>query len=171
MLCSRLPSACSIAFLAATAALPTVAHAQPPGATLQAPYRKGLVVGIGLGAGAGTQADLRLGWMVRPQLALFATALAGTSEADDDYQLVGAGARLWATDLVFFDARAGFAMLQHTNYFDGEVLDVERPNGLGWSAGIGIEGHLGPVGIDLSFATTRVPNGDAYLCVVGGTFY
>jgi hypothetical protein len=88
---------------------------EPP---IAATERQGFVFGTGLafgGRGSGpafrkrgiAQVELRVGWMVRPQLAMFATALGAVLLPDGDwYRLVGVGARA-GTERLFVDWRAG----------------------------------------------------------------
>jgi len=54
---------------------------------------EGLVVGAAIGLGTGLTGDLRLGWMLHPSIAVFATGVWSNSllDAGSDYRLLGGG--------------------------------------------------------------------------------
>lgn len=172
---SLLAAALVIAGLATTAHAGAGTPTAPESATPdRLDERGGIVLGVGLGWGTGGQADARLGWMVHPRLALYATALAGAAAFEDgggeSFRIVGGGARLWPTRVVFLDARVGRATVRQS-YDTFEGLVTEHSRGVGYTAAIGVERFRRGLGIDLSLAVARAPHVHAMFVVLGGTIY
>jgi hypothetical protein len=97
---------------------------------------------IGIGSvlkGKGALVDARLGWMVRPWLAVLGSVIAGTTFGDSsvDFQLAAVGARLWMEDHFFIDGRIGRSHAR-SDECDMTVGGCER-YGYAWFAGVGVE--------------------------------
>jgi hypothetical protein len=100
--------------------------------------REGPVVGVGFGLGTGLTGDLRLGWMLHPRIAVFATAVGSQSalDAGSDFRLLGIGARLWIAGRIFLDGRVGSARGTH---YDIDDTAMRHTTSVGYLAGLGVE--------------------------------
>lgn len=147
---------------------------------IAATERQGFVFGAGLafgGRGSGpafrkrgvAQVELRVGWMVRPQLAMFATVLGAVLLPDGDwYRLVGLGARA-GTERLFVDLRAGALSMPAGSDLDNPRVTSSR---FGWSAGLGLElVHFPGFGIELRGDVLGTTSDTLFLAGLGFGFY
>jgi len=133
--------------------------------------REGVVVGASFGLGTGVTGDVRLGWMLHPRIAVFATAVGSTSthDAGSDFRLLGIGARLWIAGPVFLDGRVGHAQATH---HDIEAPAMRYTTGVGYLAGLGVElVGLKTFGLELNAEFMKGGESGALVVGLGVTFY
>lgn len=153
------------AILACTGARP------PSGPPIEAAGRRGPVLGTGVAvSGHGiAQAELRLGWMAHPQLAVFAAIASGIVLTDEGgYHLVELGARAGSGRL-FVDLRIGQMSMTSGADLDSPRVTTSR---FAWSAGLGLDVvHLSHFGLELSGGFLGTTSDTLFLAGLGFTFY
>jgi hypothetical protein len=153
------------AILACTGARP------PSGPTTEAAGRSGPVLGSGVAVGGHgiAQAELRLGWMAHPQLAVFAAIASGAALADEGgYHLVELGART-GIDRLFVDLRVVRMTTPSGSDLDFPRMTTSR---VAWSAGLGLDVvHLPHFGLELTGGFLGTTRETLFLAGLGFTFY
>lgn len=97
----------------------------------------GVMLGGAVALGLQSDIDFRVGWMVSPRVAVFATGLWSESITDDSSRrLLGMGARLWISDRAFLEGRLGQGIVR-SHVSPGDVMMETK--GAGGFAGLGVE--------------------------------
>ena len=103
-----------------------------------ASVHEGVMLGGAVALGLQGDIDFRVGWMVNPRVAVFATGL--WSESITTYhssrRLLGVGARLWISDRAFLEGRLGQGIVR-SPVSPGDVMMETK--GVGGFAGVGVE--------------------------------
>jgi hypothetical protein len=97
----------------------------------------GVMLGGAIALGLQGAIDFRVGWMVNPRVAVFATGLWSESITDSSSRrLLGVGARLWISDRAFLEGRLGQGVVR-SHVAPGDVMIEDK--GEGGFAGLGVE--------------------------------
>src|SRR5512140_3285533 len=148
---------------------PAITHCLPPPTVGQ--DHEGLMLGAGIGVGTGLTGDLRLGWMLAPQIAVFATGVWSNSvqDAGSDFRLLGGGLRFWLAESVFCDVRVGYAQGHH---HEVEPPAMRDPTGAGGMVGLGVEFVRSKTfGLELNAALMKGGESGALAVGMGVAFY
>jgi hypothetical protein len=102
-----------------------------------------VMLGGAIALGLQSDIDFRVGWMVNPRVAVFATGLWSESITDNDSsrRLLGVGARLWISDRAFLEGRLGQGIVR-SHVSPGDVMPGDvmmETKGAGGFAGLGVE--------------------------------
>jgi hypothetical protein len=133
--------------------------------------RSGPVLGSGVAvSGQGiAHAELRLGWMAHPQLAVFGAIASGVVLTDEGgYHLLALGARA-GIDRLFVDLRVARMTTPSGSDLDNPRVTTSR---FAWSAGLGLDVvHLSHFGLELTGGFLGTMNDSLFLAGLGFTFY
>jgi hypothetical protein len=89
----------------------------------------GMMLGGAFALGQQSDFDFRVGWMVNPRVAVFATGLWSESIThDSSRRLLGVGGRLWITDRAFLEGRLGQGIVR-SHASPGDVMMETKGDG------------------------------------------
>jgi hypothetical protein len=119
------------------------AEADPPATESPsvASVHDGMMLGGAIGLGLQSHVDFRVGWMVSPRVAVFATGLwTGSVTDDSSRRLLGVGARVWLSDRAFLEGRLGQGLVRADTVPANVPMSTPmEAKGLGGFAGLGVE--------------------------------